>query len=273
MTAWVLLFLGAQPNADTGKTIAALTASPPGAQRTVAASALLLGTPYAKEPLGEGDAKHPEPRMRLDRMDCQTFVETAMALGEASDEGELRAALDDVRYGGAPEYDNRNHFMMSQWVPSNTDKGYLRDITRELFPDALTATKVVTAQSWSARWPKAIQLPADKVPLGTYRLSYVPLGSISAAQSRIPDGTLLIWVRAETPRYPDRVTHLGFLVRRGDQAFLRHESDVYHRVVDEPLSHFIARNSRYDWKVLGTSLFAVEDNSARVRALGPNARR
>jgi hypothetical protein len=264
---WALLLLALQPKTTAVGTLAALTDEALGAQRTLAASALLLGTPYAKEPLGEGDARHPEPRLRLDRMDCQTFVETAIALGEAVDEAQLRAALDDVRYGSTPAYDNRNHFMMSQWVPRNTAKGYLRDVTAELFPDAKVASKVVTAQSWAARWPKTIQLPPDKVPLGEHRLAFVPLAEISAAQERIPAGTLLVWVRAESPRYPDRVTHLGFLVRNGDQVFLRHESDVYHRVVDEPLAHFIARNSRYEWKVLGASLFAVEDNSAHVRAL------
>jgi hypothetical protein len=273
MTAWVVLLLAVGPQATVSGTLAALASQPAGPQRTLAASELLLGTPYAKEPLGEEEPHHPGPRLRLDRMDCQTFVETAIALGQADSEAQLHAALDDVRYEGPPEYNSRNHFMMSQWLPRNAAKGYLREVTRELFPDAQTATKVVTAESWSSRRPKAILLPADKVPIGAHRLAYVPLEQISAAQARIPSGTLLIWVRADASRYPDRVTHLGFLVRHGNRTWLRHESDVYHRVVDEPLDHFIARNSRYEWKVLGASLFAVQDNSAHVRALGQNASR
>ncbi len=273
MKTWLLLLLAVRPEATVGGTLTALSSDPIGPQRVLAASALLLGTPYEKEPLGEGQPKHPNPRLRLDRMDCQTFVETAIALGQGQTEPELRAALDDLRYGGQPDYENRNHFMMSQWLPRNIEKGYLRDLTRTLFPDAPTATKVVTVASWSTRQPKTIQLPADKVPLGTHELAYVPIEQITAAESRIPTGTLLVWVRANSAHYPDRVTHLGFLVRQGDRTFLRHESDVYHRAVDEPLAHFIARNNRYDWKVIGASLFAVEDNGAHVRALGQAASR
>jgi hypothetical protein len=268
MHALTLLLFAALPQGKLATSISDLAADPAGGERTLAASSLLVGTPYGKEPLGEGRPPHARPRLRLDEMDCQTFVETAMALGQAEDETELRAALDDLRYRSAPDYAERNHFMMSQWVPHNVEKGYLRDITHELFPDAPTADKVVTANSWAKRSPKTIELPADRIPLGQHTLAYVPLKSLTGdALARIPNGTVLIWVRADAPRYPDRVTHLGFLVRQGKRTMLRHESDVYHRVVDEPLDHFIARNSRYEWKVLGASLFEVEDNSAHVRGL------
>jgi hypothetical protein len=270
MTALALLLFATPPQATLGALLSDLATTPPGRARTLAASELLIGTPYAKDPLGEGHPPHPRPRLRLDEMDCQTFVETAMALGEAQNEPELRAALDDLRYDGPPDYGERNHFMMSQWVPHNSTKGYLREITRELFPDSPSADKVVTSASWASRWPK-IQLPPGRVPLGDHRLAYVPLRDLSKDVARIPNGTLLLWVRADSPHYPDRVTHLGFLIREGDRALLRHESDVYHRVVDEPLDHFIARNSRYDWKVLGASLLAIEDNSAHVRELGQSA--
>jgi len=277
MLVRILLLLAPSPpataNASLDHTLAALVQKPAGSERTVAASETLLGTPYEKEPLGEGRPPHPNPRLRLDHMDCQTFVETAIAMGQAQNQAELRATLDDVRYGGPVDYDDRNHFMMSQWIPHNAAKGYLRDVTREIFPQALTATKVVTAKSWAQRSPKKIELPADHVPLGEYSLAYVPLERLAALEAQIPTGTLLLWVRAESTHYPDRITHLGFLVRHGKQTLLRHESDVYHRVIDEPLAHFVARNSRYDWKVLGASLWAVEDNSAHVRALGTSAHR
>ena len=99
MAALILRLRAALSPADATTQLAS---SPPGRERTLAASALLIGTPYLKDPLGEGHAPHPQPRVRLDRMDCQTFVETAMALGQADDEAELRAALDDLRPTAAP---------------------------------------------------------------------------------------------------------------------------------------------------------------------------
>ena len=60
------------------------------------------------------------------------------------------------------------------------------------------------------------------MPLGEHRLTFVPLKALAAGAARIPSGTLLIWVRADATHYPDRVTHLGFLVHQGNRVMLRH---------------------------------------------------
>ena len=78
----------------------------------------------------------------------------------------------------------------------------------------------------------------------------------------------MLVVRADRPRFPDRVTHLGFVVQSGGHTFFRHASDVFERVVDEPIERFVARNRRYVYPVSGVSLLSIEDNSARVSGLG-----
>jgi hypothetical protein len=48
------------------------------------------------------------------------------------------------------------------------------------------------------------------------------------------------------------------VIQRKSGTFLRHARNIpAHRVVDEPLDHFIARNQRYPWKVDGVSLLEV----------------
>ncbi len=251
-------------------TFAWLARFPPGRQRALAASSLMLETPYAEGPLGEGAGQDPDPRIRFDAVDCQTFVEEAIALGEAPSAAELLPVLDDVRYGGSPSYAERDHFMMSQWVPRNETKGYLQDATRALAgPLAQVERKRITAKSWAAR-KSPIDLPPGLVPVGSWSLPVVPLAKLLELAPRIPDGTLLLVVRADRASYPERVTHLGFLVHHQGVPFLRHASTVFHRVVDEPLDHFVARNSRYDWwPVVGMSLLGVRDARARVAALAP----
>ncbi|MHB1843499.1 MAG: N-acetylmuramoyl-L-alanine amidase-like domain-containing protein [Deltaproteobacteria bacterium] len=247
-----------------------LAARPPGRSRLVRASALLLETPYGHAPLGEGGPGE-APRLRFDAVDCQTFVEESLALAEASGPGDLLRVLDDVRYLGPPAYAERDHFMMSQWVPRNEAKGYLRDVTRRLAgPLAEVAEKRVTLAGWRARHgSKEIALPDDRAPVGDFSLPVVPAAKLLELSQRIPDGTLLLVVRADRPRWPDRVTHLGFVVRYGGQSYLRHASTVFHRAVDEPLDHFVARNARYDWwPVVGFSLLEVQDARARVASLG-----
>ncbi|HUB09972.1 MAG TPA: N-acetylmuramoyl-L-alanine amidase-like domain-containing protein [Myxococcales bacterium] len=255
------------------ETFAWLARFPRGRARALAASSLMLETPYQEGPLGEGTGPDPDPRIRFDAVDCQTFVEEALALGEAAAPDALLPILDDIRYGGAPTYEQRDHFMMSQWVPRNEAKGYLRDATVSIAgPVAQTERKRITAKSWAARRSAAaIQLPADRVPLGEWALPVVPLGQLLDVAAKIPDGALLLVVRADRWTYPERVTHLGFLVHHQGVPFLRHASTVFHRVVDEPLDHFVARNARYDWwPVVGMSVLSIRDAGARVARLVPS---
>jgi hypothetical protein len=247
---------GAPPPRET---FAWLQRQPRGRLRTLAASALFLGTPYGIAPLGEGEPGR-APRLRFDEVDCQTFVEEAIALGEAERPEDLLATLDDLRYSGPPSFADRNHFMMSQWVPRNVAKGYLRDLTRSIAgPLTEVARKRLTPESWERRrGSRDIKLPPDRVPLGRWALPIVPLAHLEEIAEKIPDGTLLLIVRADRPAWPDRVTHLGLLVRHGRIPFLRHASNVFHRVRDEPLDHFVARNARYAWPVVGFSLLGIE---------------
>lgn len=251
------------PAASLDRILAKMGDIAPGTERTLRASDLLLGLPYELHPLGEGSGRDPKPRLRLNAFDCQTFVETALALGEAHSAAEVRAALDDIRYAGSPSFAARNHFMMSQWIPSNRTKGYLA----EPAATGAVAEKVITAGSWKARVTPGIVLPPERVPLGRFTLPLTSLDGLLARAAEIPSGTLLLVVRADRPSFPDRVTHLGFVVQRGGRTFFRHASDVFERVVDEPIEHFVARNRRYAYPVAGVSLLSIADNSARVARL------
>jgi len=259
---WLSIALAA-PSHGLDKLLAELGDVPPGPQRILRASQLLLGRPYELHPLGEGAGRDPKPRLRLDAFDCQTYVETALALGEARSVAETRAALDDIRYAGVPSFAERNHFMMSQWVPSNEAKGYLASEGAA----AATVEKVVTAKSWRGRSCQSIALPPERIPIGTFRLPLTTLDQLLAQAPRIPDGTLMLVVRDDRPSFPDRVTHLGFVVQRDGHTFFRHASDVFERVVDERLEHFVNRNRRYAYAVSGVSLLSLRDNSARVQSL------
>jgi hypothetical protein len=242
-----------------GSAMAWLAQFPPGRERTVAASRLLLGTPYQTNPLGEGTGREPGPRLRFDRVDCLTFVEEAMALGQAESASALLPRLDDLRYAGAPSYDQRNHFMMSQWVPGNEAKGYLKDLTRELAPKAGSEDEDVTEVDWNHRQgSRRIALPPNRIPIGHWSLPILsPAQTLEAAED-IPEGTLLLVVRAPRAGVIDRVTHLGLVVHSGGRTWLRHASTVYQRVVDEPLDHFVARNVRYQHPpVVGFSLLSI----------------
>src|SRR5256885_9077593 len=47
-------------------------------------SSLFVGVPYGQYPLGEGgEGPEPQPRWRVDQVDCQTLVDTVLAVSNA----------------------------------------------------------------------------------------------------------------------------------------------------------------------------------------------
>lgn len=264
--------LAAGPRAALDAGLAAHAAGP---ARAVFASGLLRGAPYAASPLGEGAPPDRDPRFRLDAFDCVTFVETAIALGNAASVAEARALLDDVRYDGAPAFARRNHYVEAQWLPANARKGWISDVTEEVAGElALTAVLEHGAARWRAAARAGRLVPGldpGALPVGTFPLPYVPLDHLPELGPRIPEGTVLLVVRSHRPWRPLRVTHMGIVVAgaRGER-LLRHASDVpgVRRVRDEPLDRFARRMSRErSWPVSGVSLWAIRDNAARAAEL------
>src|SRR5713101_759008 len=120
-------------------------------ERVERLSALFVGVPYGDYPLGEGSGVEPQPRWRVDKVDCQTFVETVLAMANAKSLDRARTILDDIRYAGDPpkvSFATRNHFTEAQWLPANTEKGYLREETRTVEPRAESTTLSLRRKQW-----------------------------------------------------------------------------------------------------------------------------
>jgi len=269
-----------KPNGWEGMTLeqrAALIAT--GAERPLPEQLLrisekFLNTPYALSPLGEGRGVDPDPTFRLDAVDCLTFVEQTLALSLARRDEEVGLLLERIRYASEPVYEDRNHLMEAQWLPNNVRKGFVVDVTRRYGgADVLEARKVLTATSWQSKSSMELKLPRERQLRGTFSLDMIPLERVLAHAGKVPSGTILVVLRDDLPFKATRVTHVGFIVQKGARTFLRHAARGYNRVVDEELSAFLARNSRYArWKVTGVSLFepripseAVAEDNVTVR--------
>ena len=237
-----------------------------GAARAAWASSLLLGAPYRTSPLGEGPGADPDPdpRFRLDAFDCVTLVETAMALGAATSVAGAERLLDDVRYDGAPSWARRAHYAESQWLPSLVRKGWLEPVGADALGVAtVRVVKRLDAAAWLAAERSGRAVPglgeADR-PAGEFALEVVPLDRLLQAAPRIPEGAVLVIVRAPHPARPSLVTHMGLAVSRRDGTrALRHASDVpgVMRVRDEPLDAVVRRFVRKSWPVAGVAVFRV----------------
>jgi hypothetical protein len=238
-------------------------------ERLLHMSGRFLGTPYAHSPLGEGEGVDPDPRFRLDRVDCLTFVETSLALALSETPEDVLHVLDAIRYRGRPDYVARNHLMEAQWLPSNVAKGFLREVTRSLGgAETRASEKVLGPEAWASTTGRALQLPPAARPTGRFPLGVLPVEAIASQAARWPSGTLLLVVREDAPWRVTRISHLGFVVQRGGRTFLRHATRGWKNgVVDEELSHLLARHARYRWKVVGVSLWEVRDPRESPQAL------
>ena len=229
--------------------------------RLLGLSERFLGTPYAHSPLGEGEGPDPDPRLRLDRVDCLTYVETVMALALSGSVEDVVHVLDSIRYRSRPDYAGRNHLMEAEWLPSNAAKGLVRDVTVQLGGEAARpGWKVIGAEAWGSTTAQALGLPPAARLTGRFPLSVLPVDSVLSGAAHWPSGTLLLVVREDAPWRITRVSHLGFVVQRGGRTFLRHATRGWKDgVVDEELSHLLARHARYGWKIVGVSLWEVRD--------------
>src|SRR5258708_24150216 len=144
-------------------------------QRIDELSKLFLGTPYGDLPLGDGSGSEPWARWRTDKVDCQTYVETVLAMANARNLKEAKSVLDDIRYGKPqPTFENRNHFTEAQWLPANTGKGYLKDEVPIIDGRAPTETLTLSKAEWTK--VKVLQrLVNADVPQGKVTVRYLPL--------------------------------------------------------------------------------------------------
>ncbi|MGA8890826.1 MAG: N-acetylmuramoyl-L-alanine amidase-like domain-containing protein [Anaeromyxobacteraceae bacterium] len=242
---------------------AGLSLHPAGAARATWAAGRLRGMPYGESPLGEGEGKDPDPRFRLDRFDCTSLVETALALGAARSVAEAEPLLDGIRYAGAPGYENRNHYVEAQWLPDLAAKGWIADVTAAVGGgDAVVVTVRHRRAEWAeeARRGKLVAgLDPGRMPDGESRLSLVPLARVTELASRIPSGTILLVARGERKGRPYRVVHMGIVVVDGrGERLVRHASRDLDRVVDERLERFVARYEKQrTWPVEGFSFWEI----------------
>ncbi|HZO16089.1 MAG TPA: N-acetylmuramoyl-L-alanine amidase-like domain-containing protein [Polyangiaceae bacterium] len=227
-------------------------------------SALFLGARYRLSPLGEGPngTIDRDPIIAFDRFDCVTYVEEMMALAWQDDIDAATALLQKIRYEqGEIRYGARHHLMIAQWLPRNIQAGFVRDVTREVAGAATkSAVLVLDDRDFTSTAGKKLALDRADRPLGRYSVPIVPVAHMPRVLARVPDGTIVTTVRARRAGVPYRETHVGLVVWKGGAPFIRHAHVGRGRVIEEPLSRFVARAARAKrWPVTGFHLAAINE--------------
>ncbi len=248
------------------------------AERLEIVSGHFLGKPYRLGALGEGkNARYDQsPLYRTDSFDCETFVDTVLAIALSNNMTEFKQTLRKIRYQqGQIQFIKRNHFTDLDWNRNNQHQGYLKDITPR-FKDShhqkitLLATATINKPSWyhhlttaniKLRHPNAtqqeirlleLQKQGSQLPVAESTIPYIPLTRLflpnghpnKSLFAQIPNAAIIEIIR---PNWDLRdqigtclnVSHLGFVFWKNKQLIFRQASTIYQRIVDVPLIDYL----------------------------------
>lgn len=244
--------------------------------RLSAVSERLVGKKFIENATGDGlladtDAR---PMMRLDAFDCQTLIETCMAVALTATPAEAAECLRLIRYrDGEARHDARHTDIQNDFLYHNIRLGTLRNVTARLLdarfaesdapPSAAkksparrarggeklpalrrtttTTTTTAAAKSSPANW--LTYLPLNKIFVGDGRLAAAGAaewGGIFINRpllDSIPSGSVCALVRG-------RVIHVGITVQTAAGPRLRHAVRGAAVVREEKMAEYLFMLSR-----------------------------
>jgi hypothetical protein len=235
-------------------------------------SAYVLGS------LGEGPKGRYDqfPLYRTDAFDCDTYVNTVVALALSNSLKNFRQCVNHLRYNhGKVSYISRNHFTSVDWNKMHQKKGLFKDITLNVHDHnnksvAKYASTLIDKPNWYEYktistiridgQDKALQKQrlaelkgkSKVLEVRTSKLPYIPLSTLFPQPnkpnlylfSQIPNGAIIEIVR---PNWDLRdkigtnldISHLGFAFWHKKTLYFRQASSQYGKVVDVPLITYL----------------------------------
>ncbi len=238
----------------------------------------LLNKPYLLGSLGEGvEGKFDQfPLYRADAFDCETFVDTVLAIALAQNPSGFKQCIKQIRYrSGQVSFLARNHFTDLDWNRNNQQQGFVKDITEQLQdqynkPVFQTATAQINKPGWYQHFTlNNIRLTDNNPEERTQRLNllkekgsqlenvkssipYIPFTALFSSDGKenkfifkqIPDGSIIEVIRPDW-NLSDKigtnlnVSHLGFGFWKNDVLMFSEASTVHGRTVEIPLAEYL----------------------------------
>ena len=236
-----------------------------------------LGIIYVLGSLGEGpNARYDQfPRYRIDAFDCDTYVNTVLALALANSLPNFKQCINKLRYkNGDISYINRNHFTSIDWNENNQKRGFLKDITLTIHDKnnhlvAIYGYAEINKPKWYAHKTQntiridtnkkellekrlsELKSKANNLEIKTSKLAYLPFTALFPEKkpdfylfSQIPDGAIIEIIR---PNWDLRkqigtfldISHLGFTFWENGTLYFYQASYQYGKVVAVPLIDYL----------------------------------
>ena len=277
------------------KQLTSLNQNYPIQRRIEIQSAALLNTPYLEGALGEGvNGRYDQnPLYRFDYFDCETYVDTVMALALAKNLPDFTNKINQIRYKqGNVSFIQRNHFPSADWIPNNKRNGYIRELSYLIAGRKTRLTRTqINLRNWYRNLPadriqipylspqekqmRLFQLKKEGVALyGSKKvsISYIPVFKLlqdPGLRQKIPTGSLIFFVghdsylssRIGTPM---NVLHMSFAIWNNGQLYCRMASSKAGRVLDVLFPDYLKT-----YLALGTldgiSVWSITDQAYTLR--------
>lgn len=264
----------AQNNEQIASTLITATQKLPINQRIEQISFALLNKPYQIDPLGEGPGGQydQQPLYRFDTFDCETYVNTVLALAQAKNLNEFHMDIRRIAYiNGEVSFKNRCHFPDADWVPNNIKNNFVREITTEVAGAQNTKinTIFIDKKNWYKKMgsdrikipgltsqqisKKLTQLHAESITAKNIQssITYIPLnklvdqnGIATEILQKIPTSSIVFFV-SKNPSIAQQIgtevniSHMGFIIWHDNKPYLRAASSLKGQTIDLPLIDYL----------------------------------
>ena len=186
------------------------------------------------------------PLIRTDAFDCVTFVETSIANGDLN-------KLNKIRYKeGVKNFENRNHFMSTDWFKNNSDLVY--NISG-LFGKVDVRAVSINKKNW---FKKQHNLTTD-FDIQIANIEYIPYTNLNDFNSK---ETVLIAFIINNQKMYDKIgtdlaiNHVGFLLPNGK---FRHASSSFGKVIDVDFKKYIQKRAK-NKNELGIAIYRIKND-------------
>ncbi len=208
-------------------------------------SSTFLDKPYQLDPLGEENAElDNDPLIRFDVFDCQTFVETVLAIKMSSQTNEWKSNLIKIRYkNNVISFLKRNHFIELDWLNNNV---FFKNITEEIFTtNSLSTFKTTISLNNFFKYHNIYEkLPQKEIDVS---LKSVPLSVLLKNDiiNQIPNESIILIAHKNyyNKKFKSSflISHMGFLIFKNNKPYLRHAARK-DKVKDSPFKEYLLKN-------------------------------
>lgn len=242
---------------------------------------IFLNKPYEFNALGEGENGEFDnyPLYRTDAFDCETYVDTVIALALAKDLSSFQKIITQIRYkDGIVSFTNRNHFTCIDWNYNNQKQFITTDITKNITDNnkkkiCKDANAIIDKPNWYKNLPlsrirlnntnninKNAKLASLRAKGNEFKkilstIKYIPLDKVFVDDKinmqiikQIPNGAIIEIVRPNWDLTKIigtnlNISHLGFVVFEKDVPYFIHATSEKLMVVKVPLIEYLKKAS------------------------------